>query len=57
MGNLIDRALFAQVTDFLDLLILPGDFPVFNLADASINLGVSLYLISLFNRNDEHSTK
>ena len=46
IGNLIDRAFFKQVTDFIDLQV----WPVFNLADSSIVLGASfLMLKSLFN--------
>ena len=45
VGNLIDRALFKQVTDFIDLQV----WPVFNLADSSIVAGASfLMLKSLF---------
>ncbi len=45
IGNLIDRALFKQVTDFIDLQV----WPVFNLADSSIVVGASfLMLKSLF---------
>lgn len=47
IGNLIDRAFFRQVTDFIDLLPLPGDFPIFNVADVCINFGVALYIIDL----------
>ena len=36
MGNLIDRIFFGYVKDFLDFMI----WPVFNLADASICIGV-----------------
>lgn len=44
VGNLIDRIFFKQVTDFIDLLVLPGNFPVFNFADVYINIAV-LFLI------------
>ena len=37
-GNLIDRAVFGGVTDFLDL----GWWPVFNVADMSLDIGVAL---------------
>lgn len=37
-GNLIDRAVSGGVTDFLDL----GWFPVFNVADISLDVGVAL---------------
>jgi len=38
LGNLIDRAALGGVTDFLDL----GWFPVFNVADISLDVGVAL---------------
>lgn len=37
-GNLIDRAALGGVTDFLDL----GWWPVFNVADISLNVGVAM---------------
>lgn len=43
IGNLTDRLRFGQVTDFVQL----GFWPVFNLADASIVIGV-ITLVSLF---------
>ena len=42
-GNLIDRVLIGHVTDFVAI----GNFPVFNVADASINIGVAFMLISV----------
>lgn len=38
VGNLIDRLLFKQVTDFISV----GNFAVFNVADASITVGVAI---------------
>jgi signal peptidase II len=39
IGNLIDRAWFGWVTDFIQV---PFDFPVFNVADSSIVVGVAM---------------
>jgi signal peptidase II len=39
-GNLIDRLYFAHVTDFISV----GNFAIFNLADASISVGVAVIL-------------
>ncbi len=45
IGNLIDRLLFnGHVTD----LISVGTFPVFNIADSSVTLGVAALLIGLY---------
>ena len=45
IGNLIDRAFFGKVVDFLDFMI--GDFHwyVFNVADSSVTIGMVLYII------------
>ncbi|NSW53587.1 MAG: signal peptidase II [Anaerolineae bacterium] len=44
IGNLIDRIRLGHVTDFFAV----GSFPVFNIADACINIGVALMLLSVF---------
>ncbi|MBI3313383.1 MAG: signal peptidase II [Candidatus Omnitrophica bacterium] len=43
LGNWIDRLRFGAVIDFLDFRI----WPVFNLADTAITIGVGLYMILL----------
>ncbi|HCK66779.1 MAG TPA: signal peptidase II [Anaerolineae bacterium] len=43
-GNLIDRLLNNEVTDFISV----GTFPVFNIADASISVGVVVLLIGVW---------
>ena len=45
-GNGIDRFLFGYVVDFLDFRLI--QFPVFNLADVSINIGIVFLLLSTF---------
>jgi signal peptidase II len=39
LGNLVDRLAFGWVTDFIRI---PFDFPVFNVADSSITVGVAM---------------
>lgn len=46
LGNGIDRFLSGAVVDFLDFRLI--QFPVFNLADVSINLGIACLLIASF---------
>ncbi len=46
IGNGIDRFLFGYVVDFLDFRLI--NFPVFNLADVAINIGILFLLISSF---------
>jgi signal peptidase II len=46
LGNGLDRFIFGYVVDFLDFRLIR--FPVFNLADVSINIGIILLLIATF---------
>lgn len=46
IGNGIDRFLSGEVVDFLDFRLI--QFPVFNLADVSINVGIICLLIATF---------
>lgn len=45
VGNLIDRAVFGTVTDFLHFRFYETSFFVNNIADIEISLGVVAYLI------------
>ena len=45
VGNLLDRIITGQVTDFLDFCLI--HFPVFNVADISITVGAILLFIHL----------
>ncbi|NPV84652.1 MAG: signal peptidase II [Anaerolineae bacterium] len=44
VGNLIDRLQIGHVTDFISV----GNFPVFNVADSSITLGVAILLLGVW---------
>lgn len=44
VGNLIDRLKFGYVIDFISI----GEFPVFNVADSSITLGVITLVLGVF---------
>ena len=51
IGNLIDRAVFGFVIDFINLHYQDFYWPVFNVADMAITLGVILLLLVDFKQN------
>lgn len=57
VGNLSDRILYGYVKDFLDFVIFNYNYPVFNLADIFIVLGVIILIISILRGEDEHGSK
>ena len=52
-GNLIDRLLRGKVTDFISV----GAFPVFNVADASITIGVVVLLLGVWVKEQSDKLK
>ena len=44
LGNLIDRLSIGHVTDFISV----GNFPVFNIADSAITIGVGVLLLGMY---------
>ncbi|CAC5340324.1 MULTISPECIES: signal peptidase II [Planktothrix] len=46
LGNGIDRFISGHVVDFLDFRLI--NFPIFNLADISINIGIWFLIIATF---------
>jgi signal peptidase II len=44
LGNLTDRLRFGAVTDFISV----GKFPVFNVADSSISVGVAVLIVGVW---------
>ena len=55
LGNFIDRLIYKYVIDFLDFRIFGYNYPIFNLADTFIVIGVILFIIDNFIK--ERSTK
>lgn len=53
VGNLIDRLLMQKVTDFISI----WTFPVFNVADASISIGVAVLLLGVWLKEREEKFK
>lgn len=50
-GNLIDRAVYGSVVDFLEFYIGSYVWPAFNIADSAITVGVGLAILSYFVSN------
>lgn len=55
IGNFIDRLLRKEVVDFIHTYILNYNFPVFNIADSALVIGVVLLMIQML--RDERETK
>jgi signal peptidase II len=47
VGNLIDRARFGAVVDFVDVHWRGWHWPAFNVADSAITIGVALLALRL----------
>ena len=47
IGNLIDRLRYGVVVDFLDAHIYQYHWPIFNVADSAISVGVALLLLEM----------
>lgn len=55
LGNFIDRIRLGGVVDFIDVYIFGYDFPVFNVADSALNVGLVVFFIGVF--LFEHTTR
>ncbi|WP_046175118.1 signal peptidase II [Domibacillus indicus] len=48
VGNFIDRLFRGEVVDFVQTFIFSYRFPIFNIADAALTIGVILLFIAMF---------
>ncbi len=57
IGNLIDRIWLGYVIDFIDVYYQRYHWPIFNIADSAITIGVTLLIYNLFvnqrNKSDD----
>ena len=56
LGNLIDRAAFGHVVDFLDVYWGSAHFWAFNIADAAITAGAGLVLLDMIGLGRHHAS-
>lgn len=54
-GNGLDRLSTGQVIDFLDFRLI--NFPIFNVADVAINIGLACLFVSLWTRKPQAEDK
>jgi signal peptidase II len=53
IGNLIDRLVYGEVIDFLDVYLSEYHWPAFNVADSCITIGVAITLYFLLTAKGE----
>ncbi|QTD42389.1 signal peptidase II [Sporosarcina sp. Te-1] len=59
IGNFIDRIWRKEVVDFVDILIpvIKYDFPIFNVADAALTVGVVLIIVHVILEEKKNKKK
>ena len=52
LGNLVDRVRLGEVVDFLHLSVAGFSWPIFNVADIGVSVGVGLLALHLFRKEE-----
>lgn len=55
LGNLIDRAIYGHVIDFIDVYYQQYHWPAFNIADSAISIGAVLLIYDTLKNTHENS--
>ena len=55
LGNLLDRIIYGYVRDFISLQFGSYYYPIFNIADIAIVLGIILVVIAIIKKEDENA--
>lgn len=56
-GNLIDRVVHGYVIDYLKFTFGDYTYPIFNLADTSLCIGVTLLIYAVYKKEDEYENR
>jgi len=56
VGNLIDRIAFSKVVDFVDVGIGTTRWPVFNVADSAVVIGMFILFITMYIHDKKYAT-
>jgi signal peptidase II len=57
IGNFIDRLFRKEVVDFINTYIFSYDFPIFNVADSALCVGVVLLFIQMLLEGKQEKEK
>lgn len=57
IGNFIDRLFRKEVVDFVNTYIFGYDFPIFNVADSALVIGVALLMLQMLREEKEAKKK
>ena len=55
-GNLVDRLFHSYVIDFLSFKIFNYDYPIFNIADIAVVIGILLLIIAIIKGEDNENS-